>query len=196
MDNKYIPFAHPAFSQTADGKGKPYVHVPYSQGSVKEQPYRILSPKALAYYEGLKEKGENVYIDSLTYEEFGVLTELDMRKRFLSLDEKEQREKLNKEQENELQYAPEEEDTKETGEEAKPTGSGGAGTSKRKIAGEDTIMNRMAQWQYSKEQKEELHKMMALGMTKAEILAVFYPETDVAKMREIRRTYRVLKTNS
>lgn len=196
MDNKYIPFAHPAFSQTADGKGKPYVHVPYSQGSVKEQPYRILSPKALAYYEGLKEKGENVYIDSLTYEEFGVLTELDMRKRFLSLDEKEQREKLNKEQENELQYAPEEEDTKETGEEAKPSGSGGAGTSKRKIAGEDTIMNRMAQWQYSKEQKEELHKMMALGMTKAEILAVFYPETDVAKMREIRRTYRALKTNS
>lgn len=57
-------------------------------------------------------------------------------------------------------------------------------------------MNRMAQWQYSKEQKEELHKMMALGMTKAEILAVFYPETDVAKMREIRRTYRALKTNS
>ena len=107
-----------------------------------------------------------------------------MRKRFLSLDEKEQREKLNKEQENELQYAPEEEDTKETGEEAKPTGSG---------EGEDTIMNRMAQWQYSKEQKEELHKMMALGMTKKEILAVFYPETDVAKMREIRRTYRAVK---
>lgn len=93
--------------------------------------------------EGLKEKGENVYIDSLTYEEFGVLTELDMRKRFLSLDEKEQREKLNKEQDNELQYAPEEEDTKETGEEAKPSGSGGAGTSKRKIAGEDT-------WSYVK----------------------------------------------
>lgn len=125
-----------------------------------------------------------------------MLTELDMRKRFLSLDEKEQREKLNKEQENELQYAPEEEDTKETGEEAKPSGSDGAGTSKRKIAGEDTIMNRMAQWQYSKEQKEELHKMMALGMTKEEILAVFYPETDVVKMREIRRTYRALKTNS
>ncbi|MGN1196844.1 MAG: VirD4-like conjugal transfer protein, CD1115 family [Acetatifactor sp.] len=193
MDNKYIPFAHPVFSQTADGKGKPYVHVPYSQGSVNEQPYRILSPKALAYYEDLKEKGENVYIDSLTYEEFSVLTEIDMRKRFLSLDEKEQREKLNKEQNNELQYASEEEDTKENGEEAKPSGSGGGGTSKRKIAGEDTIMNRMARWQYSKEQKEELHKMMALGMTKEEILAIFYPETDVAKMREIRRTYRAVK---
>ena len=26
LDNKYIPFAHPMFGQTADGKGKPYVH--------------------------------------------------------------------------------------------------------------------------------------------------------------------------
>ena len=112
----------------------------------------------------------------------------------MSLDEKEQREKLNKEQENELQYAPEEEDTKRNRRGCKAFRfRWGAGTSKRKIAGEDTIMNRMAQWQYSKEQKEELHKMMALGMTKKEILAVFYPETDVAKMREIRRTYRAVK---
>lgn len=194
MDNKYIPFSHPAFAQTADGKGKPYVHAPSGQGSVKEQSYQILSPKALAYYEGLKEKGENVYIDSLSYEEFGVLTELDMKKRFLNLDEKEQRERLNREQENELRYAPEAADSGETAAEAgKPSGSGSSGVTKQKIVGEDTIMNRMAKWQYSKEQKEELHKMMALGMTKAEILAVFYPETDVAKMREIRRTYRAVK---
>ena len=39
-------------------------------------------------------------------------------------------------------------------------------------------------------------KMMALGMTKAEILAVFYPETDVAKMGEIRRTYRAVKNQT
>ena len=189
MDNKYIPFGHPAFAQTADGRGKPYVHIQTGQKTVAEQPYRILSPKAVAYYESLKEKGENVYIDTLTYEEFGVLTELDMKKRFLSLDEKEQRERLNREQENELQYAPEPEQTTVTEKQSEPK------QEKRKLVGEDTIMNRMAQWQYSKEQKEELHKMMALGMTKAEILAVFYPETDVAKMREIRRTYRAVKTN-
>ena len=189
MDNKYIPFGHPAFSQTADGKGKPYVHIQVQAGqkSVSEQPYKILSPKAVAYYEGLKAKGENVYIDNLSYEELGMLTELDMKKRFLSLDEKEQKEKLNREQENELQYAPEPEQSTiiEKKSEQKQE--------KRKLVGEDSIMNRMAQWQYSKEQKEELHKMMALGMTKAEILAVFYPETDVAKMREIRRTYRAVK---
>ena len=187
MDNKYIPFGHPAFNQTADGKGKPYVHFPAGQKTVTEQPYRILSPKAVAYYESLKEKGENVYIDTLTYEEFGVLTELDMKKRFLSLDEKEQRDRLNREQENELQYAPEPVQSTVAKKKSEPK------REKRKLVGEDTIMNRMAQWQYSKEQKEELHKMMALGMTKAEILAVFYPETDVAKMREIRRTYRAVK---
>ena len=187
MDNKYIPFGHPAFNQTADGKGKPYVHIQTGQKNVSEQPYKILSPKAVAYYESLKEKGENVYIDTLTYEEFGVLTELDMKKRFLSLDEKEQREKLNREQENELQYAPESVQSTITEKKSEAT------QEKRKLVGEDTIMNRMAQWQYTKEQKEELHKMMALGMTKAEILAVFYPETDVAKMREIRHTYRAIK---
>jgi len=188
MDNKYIPFGHPAFNQTADGKGKPYVHVLANQGTSKEQPYKILTPKAVAYYESLKEKGENVYIDTLTYEEFGVLTELDMKKRFLSIDEKEQKERLHREQENELQYAPEVVQTVVVEKKAEPK------QEKRKLVGEDTIMNRMAQWQYTKEQKEELHKMMALGMSKAEILAVFYPETDVLKMREIRRTYRAVQT--
>lgn len=110
-----------------------------------------------------------------------------MRKRFLSLDEKAQKEKLNREQENELLYAPEPVESAAEKREAEPK------QGKQKLSGEDTIMNRMAQWQYTKEQKEELHRMMALGMTKEEILAVFYPETDVAKMREVRRTYRAVK---
>ena len=127
----------------------------------------------------------------LSSKKFGVLTELGMKKRFLSLDEKEQRERLNREQENELQYAPEPVQNMVS---EKPKAE--SKQEKRKLVGEDTIMNRMAQWQYSKEQKEELHKMMALGMTKAEILAVFYPETDVAKMREIRRTYWAVKNQA
>lgn len=187
MDNKYVPFGHPAFDQTADGKGEPYVHFPKGKGDTGSNAYKILTPKALAYYESLKDKGENVYIDSISYEDLKIMTELDMKKRFLKLDEKAQREKLNREQDNELQYAPEpvERSTKE--KEAEPK------QEKQKLSGEDTIMNRMAQWRYTKEQKEELHKMMALGMTKEEILAVFYPETDVAKMREVRRTYRAVK---
>jgi len=51
-------------------------------------------------------------------------------------------------------------------------------------------MNRMMQWQFTKEQKAELEKMMELGIPKAEILTVFYPETDVAEMRKLRQMYQ------
>ena len=60
----------------------------------------------------------------------------------------------------------------------------------RKPEGEDSLVNRMAQWKYSKEQTEELHRMTAAGMPKEVILSVFYPETDVETLREIRKTFQ------
>lgn len=202
MDSKFIPFGHPAFDQTADGKGKPYVHVPNSGGGGQVQPYQLLTPKALAYYEGLKKKGENVYIDKIDYRDFELLTDAGMKKRFISMEEQEEKEQLDREQDNELMYAQEEpeqeselvrEDVhtgqKQAVREAVPKQSAGG----RRLEGEDTIMNRMAQWKYSKEQKDELHKMIALGMPTKTILAVFYPETDVIKMREIRKTFQTVR---
>ncbi len=184
MDDKYVPFAHPAFEQTADGKGKPYVHNPSEGKESGVLPCRILSPKAVRYYENLKEKGENVYIDTLSYDEFSVLTELEMKKRFTDLDETAQREKLNREEANELRFMPEPEERTEADAADKREK-----TKRKEIAGEDTIMNRMMQWKFTKEQKEELNKMMELGIPKSEILTVFYPETDVAEMRKLRQMY-------
>lgn len=197
MDSKFIPFGHPAFDQTADGKGKPYVHVPNSGGGGQALPFQLLTPKALSYYEELKKKGENVYIDKIDYKDFELLTDAGMKKRFISMEEQEQKEQLYREQDNELMYAQEDVPEPETaGTEPKqaakepvpePEAAG------RRIEGEDTIMNRMAQWKYSKEQKDELHKMIALGMPTKTILAVFYPETDVIKMREIRKTFQTVR---
>lgn len=198
MDSKFIPFGHPAFDQTADGKGKPYVHAPGISGGGQGQPFQLLTPKALSYYEELKKKGENVYIDKIDYKDFELLTDAGMKKRFISMEEQEQKEQLYREQDNELMYAQEEEPESELAQEEaeperaadkedKPEAGG------RRIEGEDTIMNRMAQWKYSKEQKDELHKMIALGMPTKTILAVFYPETDVIKMREIRKTFQTVR---
>ena len=198
MDSKFIPFGHPAFDQTADGKGKPYVHVPGSSGGGQVQPFQLLTPKALSYYEELKKKGENVYIDKIDYKDFELLTDAGMKKRFISIEEQEQKEQLYREQDNELMYAQEDEPEnesaqeeaepeQETDKEDKPEAGG------RRLEGEDTIMNRMAQWKYSKEQKDELHRMIALGMPTKTILAVFYPETDVIKMREIRKTFQTVR---
>ena len=43
MDNKYIPFAHPMFKQTADGGGKPYIHRIKGSFDIVGPPYEILS---------------------------------------------------------------------------------------------------------------------------------------------------------
>ena len=192
MDDKYVPFQHPAFYQTEDGKGKAYIHVPPGRNESREEPYRLLSKESLAHYEGLRKKGEKVYIDKLSYRDFCVLTEVDLKKRFQLLDEKEQRDRLNREQGNELRYSTDESDVGENSNGGKEGGSGN-NIRRTEIKGEDTIMNRMAQWQYSREQKEELNKMMSAGMSKKEILAVFYPETDAKTMKEIRYTYEAVK---
>ena len=144
MDNKYIPFAHPMFKQTADGGGKPYVHHMRSNNEVVGPPYEILSQKALKHYKQLKEKGENVYIDKLTYEEFMMIGDKELGWRFQMLDEQEQKDRFNAEQGQELEYSEESEITDKRKE-------------LPKIDGKDTILRRMAQWEFTKEQQEELN---------------------------------------
>ena len=51
MDNKFIPFNHPMFNQTADGKGEPYVHEIRGANNLIGPPFEILSDKAVKYYE-------------------------------------------------------------------------------------------------------------------------------------------------
>ena len=56
MDNKFIPFKHSMFNQTADGKGEPYVHQIRGADNLIGPPFEILSDKAVKYYEKLKDK--------------------------------------------------------------------------------------------------------------------------------------------
>lgn len=48
---KLIPFNHPMFNQTADGKGEPYVHQIRGAENLVGPPFEILSDKAVKYYE-------------------------------------------------------------------------------------------------------------------------------------------------
>lgn len=70
IDKKYRPFGHPAFPQTADGKGEVYVHEPSKK---KGEEVELLTPDGMAYYEKRKGRGANISIDKLTYEEFKLL---------------------------------------------------------------------------------------------------------------------------
>lgn len=132
LDNKYNPFKHPVFAQTADGEGTPYEHEPAAEGEIAEPGFTILNKESLAYYEGMKEKGEPVYIDTIPYEDFMLLGQVDMEKRFTDLDGLEQQERLNEDMESglELEYAFDTEDGADGGFAAE-----GAETSGNRTAG-------------------------------------------------------------
>lgn len=136
-------------------------------------------------------KGENVYIDSLTYEQFMMLGDAELSRRFSMQDEAEQKAKIDREQANELEYV--DESQKSDASESANASSGSAGAKpvrnpeREKPKWEDTITNRMLHWSYTPEQKEEVKKALAAGVPKATILTYFYPEGSVEKMSSYRK---------
>ena len=153
---------HPMFNQTADGKGEPYVHQIMGADNLIGPPFEILSDKAVKYYEKLKDKGENVYIDSLTYEQFMMLGDAELSRRFSMQDEAEQKAKIDREQANELEYVDESQKSDAAESANASNGSTGAkpvrNPEREKPKWEDTITNRMLHWSYTPEQKEEVKK--------------------------------------
>lgn len=178
IDGKFVPFGHPMFQQTADGKGKAYIHKVRGKRELVGRPYEILSAKALEHFEKRKANGDNVYIDKLTYDEFMLLGDVEMSIRFTKLDEKEQKEKLNQELEAELEYV---EEMNQKINEMRQVN--------RPNLKEDTITNRMIHWPYTKEQKEEARKAIAAKVPQSKILEYFYPETSVEHMVKVRESF-------
>ena len=191
LDNKYIPFQHSMFQQTADGEGKPYQYGrKKAEDNLIGPPFEILNKDSLEYYEMLKEKGEEVYIDKLTYDEFMLLGKVDMKKRFTDIEEQQQKEKLNEEVQPELRYTPE--------IEAKDVKEGCINQEQivqeqNNEAQEDSVTYRMMHWRFSKEQVAELKRALDARLPKEYILSYAYPENSVVKMVTMRRKYEQKK---
>ena len=132
-----------------------------------------------------------MYIDSLTYEQFMVLGDAELSRRFSMQDEAEQKAKIDREQANELEYV--DESQKSDAAESASATNGNTGTKparnpeREKPKWEDTITNRMMHWSYTPEQKEEVKKALAAGVPKATILTYFYPEVTVERMSSYRK---------
>ena len=132
-----------------------------------------------------------MYIDTLTYEQFMMLGDAKLSRRFSMQDEAEQKVKIDRKQANELEYVDESQKS-DAAESAKASnGSAGAkpvrNPEREKPKWEDTITNRMLHWSYTPEQKEEVKKALAAGVPKATILTYFYPEVTVEKMSSYRK---------
>lgn len=66
--------------------------------------FEILTPASLKYFTNMSEKGENVYIDSLKYEELALLSEMELNRHIMDINEKEAREQMYKEIESSIEY--------------------------------------------------------------------------------------------
>ena len=178
LDNKYVTSKHPMFSQTGDGDEKPYIHE-INQSSVTEPAFTLLNEKSLKHFEKLKANGENVYIDEISFADFMKLGDDDMNKRFMNLDEAEQKRRFQEAEAEELAYSEEDSEQEPATENVDvPV------TNK-----EETILQRTLKYRFTMEQKEELRRALAVKVPKEVILSYFYPETSVARMMEIRRQY-------
>lgn len=111
LDGKYFTPKHPIFPQTADGDGKPYEFVKKTDDHFIGQPYEFLNEQGVEHFVKMKENGENVFIQDLTYEEFMSLDEDRMNEYLLTEEElHENREYLKSlEGQMELQHIPDEE---------------------------------------------------------------------------------------
>ena len=178
VDNKFNPFTHPAFNQTADGKGKSYEHIPRGDSVIIGPPFEILNRKSLEYYERLKEKGKNVYIDKLTMAEFMLLKNETVIKRLKKIEPQKENSKVDMEISGELEYQEDMESANDTNE-----------IKRWKKLKEDTVTNRMIFWKFSKEQCDEVKKEMREGVPVNVILNYFYPDVSVEKMRKERQKY-------
>lgn len=195
IDTKFIPYTHPAFAQTSDGKGEAYVHTAISRLGIIGSHFEILSPSAVKYYEKLKKDGENVYIDSLKYEELQMIGKAGLERRYT----------------NRMEASTQEQnaDTKEfsineqfiAGKDAIDNGRSNIEADKNKIndsirkptiRGADTITNRLIHWSYSECQKNELKLALCAGVPKHDILNYFYPDTTLQEMQRIRLEFMKL----
>ena len=208
LDDKYFTPKHPMFEYSGDGKfGEPYEHQVVTEGSIREPEFFVLSEQSVKYYEKLAEDGEEVYIDTLSYEEFMMLDEWDVQHRFTEMAEQEDKEQYYSDAGAEVIYDMEPEDLEDT----EDTGTGGSsfftGQTGRKAGNalltdnektepedvpeqpEDSISYRMLHMAFTKEQKTEVMRALAAKVPKEVILSYFYPETSVMRMRELRGKY-------
>lgn len=148
----------------------------------------------MAYYETLKEKGENVYIDKISYEDFMKLGKDDVKKRFMDIEEQEQKEQFYEQEVPELSYASTEEDANASSnvlDTLIPEGDSANG--EQTGTEKETVFSRMKKMHFTKEQVAEVQRALHAKVPMDVILDYFYPETPVTKMMTIRRSYEMGK---
>lgn len=177
LDQKYIPFGHENFKQTEDGGAKAYIHKP--EKVRKNKQIEMISKSSMDYLEKLKEKGE-MDITTLTFNELLLLGDENLTRALKGAEEKQIKRREDEMSAYHMEYSADGEESDEGNVIVKE---------KLKQLSEDTLTNRVASWNFSNGQIEELKKALNLKMPQEEILKYFYPATTIEMMIKQREAY-------
>ena len=194
LDGKYFTPKHPIFSQTADGDGKPYEFVKKTDDHFIGQPYEFLNEQGVEHFVKMKENGENVFIQDLTYEEFMSLDEDRMNEYLLTEEElHENREYLKSlEGRMELQHIPDEEaDSK--GNTMLSDLIKAAKESKAKedeLIANETLEQRLKRMPFNAQLRKLFNQAVAMKIPEEEIMKYVKADVSIIKVAQFVNSYK------
>ena len=194
LDGKYFTPKHPIFSQTADGDGKPYEYVKKTDDHFIGQPYEFLNEQGVEHFVKMKENGENVFIQDLTYEEFMSLDEDRMNEYLLTEEElHENREYLKSlERQMELQHIPDEEaDSK--GNTMLSDLIKAAKESKAKedeLIANETLEQRLKRMPFNAQLRKLFNQAVAMKIPEEEIMKYVKADVSIIKVAQFVNSYK------
>ncbi len=194
LDGKYFTPKHPIFSQTADGDGKPYEFVKKTDDHFIGQPYEFLNEQGVEHFVKMKENGENVFIQDLTYEEFMSLDEDRMNEYLLTEEElHENREYLKSlEGQMELQHIPDEEaDSK--GNTMLSDLIKAAKESKAKedeLIANETLEQRLKRMPFNAQLRKLFNQAIAMKIPEEEIMKYVKADVSIIKVAQFVNSYK------
>ena len=194
LDGKYFTPKHPIFSQTADGDGKPYEFVKKTDDHFIGQPYEFLNEQGVEHFVKMKENGENVFIQDLTYEEFMSLDEDRMNEYLLTEEELHENREFLKTMEDkmELQHIPDEEadckgntmlsDLIKAAKESK--------AKEDELIANETLEQRLKRMPFNAQLRKLFNQAIAMKIPEEEIMKYVKADVSIIKVAQFVNSYK------
>ena len=194
LDGKYYTPKHPMFSQTADGDGEPYQYVKKADDHFIGKPFEILNEQGVEHFVKMKENGENVFIQDLTYEEFMSLDKDRMNEYILTEEELLENRKFLKsmEEQMELEYVPNEAEEK-SGTNMLSDLIKAAMESREKekeIIANETLEQRLKRISFTPQIRKLFERAVAMKIPEEEILKYAYEGVSIIKLGQFLNSYK------
>ena len=194
LDGKYYTPKHPMFSQTADGDGEPYQYVKKADDHFIGKPFEILNEQGVEHFVKMKENGENVFIQDLTYEEFMSLDKDRMNEYILTEEELLENRKFLKsmEEQMELEYVPNEAEEK-SGTNVLSDLIKAAMESREKekeIIANETLEQRLKRISFTPQIRKLFERAVAMKIPEEEILKYAYEGVSIIKLGQFLNSYK------